>query len=431
MVDARFFDRTIAINIGQVRQIDDLDGFLRGQAEFFSRVTVDGKVFAGDKLNGDDINTNNRWIFLNDTGGVEFPVQEVPIKIEIFESDNGTNPLNNTQVDVNPNSGKKELNLTYNLVSGRVKNADTGEFLSNFSGQTIVSEGAGDRDQGAIEFRVTGRTGPNLPFPVFTTGDRKYGGTFFRGNSLAVGDISSRDSDDLIVGAPEATFSPTKGKAGFIDLPFQGFVLGQRDLPSSMEEAGDHFGASVVTGDFDGDRQTDILVGMPFARESSGKRSGGVHVVYNDGRSLGRRDQVITRQHLNVPEENEAFGNTLAAADFNGDNIDDAVIGIPFDKAGSRFAGAVQVIYGSPTGLNSTRKSTQTFHRDTAGIPGGRFNLDEFGTSVATGDFDGDGNMDLAIGAPGAQDVQSRTGVVDIIFGTDDGLPTNPTGSPF
>jgi hypothetical protein len=92
-------------------------------------------------------------------------------------------------------------------------------------------------------------------------------------------------------------------------------------------------------------------------------------------------------------EPDDAFGAALAKGDFNGDNHFDVAVGVPDEAVGSvTLAGAVNVLYGSPGGL--TGAGSQLF---TDANPE-RF--DFFGTSLATGDFDGDGFFDLAVGAP-------------------------------
>jgi hypothetical protein len=53
---------------------------------------------------------------------------------------------------------------------------------------------------------------------------------------------------------------------------------------------------------------------------------------------------------LEVSDEDDRFGQTLAAGDFNGDGWDDLAIGA-FGE--NDFRGVVNVIYGGPGGLTS------------------------------------------------------------------------------
>jgi FG-GAP repeat len=71
-------------------------------------------------------------------------------------------------------------------------------------------------------------------------------------------------------------------------------------------------------------------------------------------------------------------------ADFNGDGFDDLAVGAPFeDLGGVRGAGAVNVLYGSATGL--TGGGSQLFTQDSPGVPGAVEDNDLFGGALATG----------------------------------------------
>jgi hypothetical protein len=110
-------------------------------------------------------------------------------------------------------------------------------------------------------------------------------------------------------------------------------------------------------------------------------------------------------------------GQSGFAANFVGDGHDDLVVGAPGEAAGaSPRSGVAYLFGGSGYGVNPTDILDQ-----------GGLDIDEqgdlFGSAFASGDFDGDGLEDLAIGAPGeAPGADPRSGAVFIYQGTAGGL---------
>jgi hypothetical protein len=114
--------------------------------------------------------------------------------------------------------------------------------------------------------------------------------------------------------------------------------------------------------------------------------------------------------------------------DFNGDGFADLAVGVPGEDDGStRDSGAVNVIYGSREGLSA--RGDQLWSQDSRGVPGRAEVGDRFGT-VASGDFDGDGYADLAVGAPGETlGKRSEAGGVTVLYGTRHGLASSRSRS--
>jgi hypothetical protein len=116
-------------------------------------------------------------------------------------------------------------------------------------------------------------------------------------------------------------------------------------------------------------------------------------------------------------------------ADFDGNGFRDLAVGAPGEGFGSAGnAGAVHVIYGSANGL--TGAGSQFWSQNSPGIFSEAEEDDQFGSSLAVADFDGDGFSDLAIGVPG-EDAGSTedTGGVHVIYGSPSGLTA--AGSQF
>ncbi|MFE5207681.1 hypothetical protein [Streptomyces sp. NPDC056600] len=117
--------------------------------------------------------------------------------------------------------------------------------------------------------------------------------------------------------------------------------------------------------------------------------------------------------------------------DFNGDGYRDLAVGAPSAAAGTvEAAGAVVVLYGSASSVNTTRRTVIT--QASTGIPGAAEAYDDFGRTVAAADLDRDGYADLLVSAPG-EDVdgagESR-GSVTVVWGGPSGLAGGATITP-
>jgi FG-GAP repeat protein/flagellar hook capping protein FlgD len=169
-------------------------------------------------------------------------------------------------------------------------------------------------------------------------------------------------------------------------------------------EAGDSFGASVTgAGDVNGDGIPDFLVGAPRARGIAGIT--GTVSLY-----LGNTDSVFTSPDLVLEGEvaGDAFGFAVAAAgDVNGDGYDDFLVGAPSADAVAFDAGRAYLFKG---GATVSAVPARFWDGDLAGS--------HFGASLAGRfDFNHDGFMDFAAGAPESNQSATRAGQVKIYLG--------------
>jgi len=178
------------------------------------------------------------------------------------------------------------------------------------------------------------------------------------------------------------------------------------DAPShpvlNANEAGDQYGGSLTSGDFNGDGLDDVAVGAPFEGLGASTRAGAVYTY--EGTLAGLYpNATLTQASLDTVESNDEFGFALASSDFNDDGFDDLAIGSPGENGAE---GRVFLYRGSASGLVPVRVLTQS------GI-GANEAGDRFGHALVArrGVF----NDGLAVGAP-FERVQSNTRQAGFVF---------------
>ncbi|WP_432194498.1 FG-GAP-like repeat-containing protein [Streptomyces sp. bgisy027] len=123
-----------------------------------------------------------------------------------------------------------------------------------------------------------------------------------------------------------------------------------------------------------------------------------------------------------LPAASASAAPSGLSGDFNGDGYLDVAVGAAGATVSGRSqAGAVVVLYGSASGVTSTRRTV--IHQDSAGVPGAAETGDLFGSSLAAGDLDRDGYSDLVVGIPN-ETIGDRDGVGNtmVLWGGASGL---------
>lgn len=222
------------------------------------------------------------------------------------------------------------------------------------------------------------------------------------GASVSSGDVNGDGYSDLIVGIPGYVDTMVTKGATFV---FYGGEDGPGDTPNRIflgSDANGRFGAAVGAGDVDGDGCDDVVVGAPA--------HGGVGGAFLFTSSEGRGLQAVASWTAVGGQADSKFGSAVAGGgDVNGDGYDDVLVGAPGQNGDQAGAGAAFLFCGGPGGL-ATSPSWGAY---------GDQVYEEFGAAVAfAGDVNDDGYDDAVVGAPGFDNDEDFDNDQDIEGGT-------------
>ena len=189
------------------------------------------------------------------------------------------------------------------------------------------------------------------------------------------------------------------------------------DVAIAGQESADRFGTSMAVGDLNSDGQMDLVVGASESGLDSNFRAGAAFGFFGPiDSSVNDATQAAIK--FRGFDFTAGIGTAVLVDDLNGDGSTDLVVGaheMAVDDT-RHLSGVVYAVLGpvGPTGASVVDISVRADFR----ILGAHRNFNS-GRSLAAGDLNNDGVIDLAVGSPGGYDL--RKGGVEIILGPIDG----------
>ncbi len=208
-------------------------------------------------------------------------------------------------------------------------------------------------------------------------------------------DLSNSGAATVVLGAPFANETGVQAGAVYVMSAPSSWAGGPvfRDSRRVLdgEDADEHFGAAVATGDVNGDGAPELVIGSPGADGGRGA------ITYYDGRSI-RQGNFRNSYRVSGVEASGHFGANLAIADLDGDGLGELLVGAPranpFDSDGTFAAGVLYLFSGATLPESGIQYSASE-------LVSARFvyrqQFLQVGESFEVGDYDGEGGLDLAL----------------------------------
>jgi hypothetical protein len=264
----------------------------------------------------------------------------------------------------------------------------------------VAVDGAGDVNLDGFADFIVGASGAGTTQPfsgnarIFSGKDGAILYTFNGDNAddalgfsvAGAGDVNGDGVADVIVGIPWSDqFGSDSGSARVFSGKNGALIW---ELTGSKQYS--NFGYRVAAaGDVNADGYSDVIVGTPF--DDTNANDSGLAVVYS-----GATGQALFE--VRGTSAGEQLGSAVAGAgDINKDGRDDFIVGVPNSDQNGTDSGSVRVISGKDWSTIHLLKGAAAHYR--------------FGSAVAgAGDVNGDGYLDIVVGAPGsAQESGSAT----------------------
>lgn len=310
----------------------------------------------------------------------------------------------------------------------RVTGSEVGEDEESVASAPVA--GVGDFNGDGFDDVIVGSPEPGKNYLVFgtstgfppsvdvstldgTNGFLLFGDSLSGSSVSAAGDVNGDGLDDLMIGAPAdhaacVVFGSSARSHADIDLRELDGTDGFRIVGATL---GTRTGGTVASaGDVNGDGFDDVIVGAPgfvrFAPDDFRSYAlGHSYVVFGSGSGFNATLDIADLDGSNgfrlggLPPGARLGASVAGAGDFNGDGIDDLIVGAPewFPEQPFEADGASFVVFGTTEGFDRVVDLSALDTRDGFRIDGP--DGSHSGSSVSgAGDVNHDGYDDLMVG---------------------------------
>ena len=200
-------------------------------------------------------------------------------------------------------------------------------------------------------------------------------------------DTSGKNTND---GSVYFLYGPVTADLGAVDIEDEYYA--RLDAEASEDRLGSELRGA---GDVDGDGYQDVLAGVSAYDYDDYPSTGAAYVIYgpvtDDGTVSDFADRMVGSNELDL-----AGGSISGAGDVNGDGYDDVLVGARGDDSNGSSAGAAYLVMGPISADSGTLDLGDVAIR----YVGDETHVELGGGVGGGGDQDGDGNLDILVGAP-------------------------------